>query len=110
MIDYGTATELIPGEQLEGIKGTSYYIAPEVIKETPYNEKCDVWSIGVILYILLTGKPPFEGEGDTEITEQVKLGNISYSDPIWSKISTDAKDLLKKKMLKYDFTSRFSAR
>jgi calcium-dependent protein kinase len=53
--------------------GTAYYMAPEVIDtNVQYNEKCDVWSIGVILYILLSGIPPFYGETNEEIWELVK--------------------------------------
>lgn len=74
--------------------GTSYYIAPEVLNKS-YDERCDVWSIGVILYILLSGKPPFDGDDDQEITEQVKIGKVSYSDGVWPGISKDAKELLK---------------
>jgi calcium-dependent protein kinase len=55
--------------------GTSYYIAPEVLHKS-YDQRCDVWSIGVMLYILLSGKPPFDGDDDTEITEQVKQGKV----------------------------------
>lgn len=46
--------------------GTAYYIAPEVLL-SEYNEKCDIWSIGVCLFIMLTGKPPFDGENELEI-------------------------------------------
>ena len=92
------------------VHGTSYYIAPDVLLKKGYNEKCDVWSIGVIMFILLTGKPPFDGDGDEEITEQVKIGTINFDDSIWEKISNDAKDLLRKNMLSYNFNQRISAR
>lgn len=55
--------------------GTAYYIAPEVVL-TGYDEKCDIWSLGVILYILLSGKPPFDGKDDKEIIKKVKKGEI----------------------------------
>ena len=95
-------------EILNSIHGTSYYIAPEVLGKY-YNEKCDVWSIGVMLYILLSGRPPFDGDDDNEITEQVKIGNISYKDEIWKEISGEGIDLLKR-MLNTNFKKRVSAR
>lgn len=95
-------------EQLTNTHGTSYYIAPEVLNKK-YNERCDVWSIGVMLYILLSGKPPFDGANDIEITENVKTGQFQMKDKIWKPISEDAKDLIKK-MLKFDATQRVSAR
>ena len=61
IIDFGTATEYNPNEKHHLLVGTPYYIAPEVIKGQ-YTEKCDVWSCGVILYILLSGSPPFGGK------------------------------------------------
>lgn len=63
IIDFGTSIMRKEHEQLTNTHGTSYYIAPEVLKKK-YNEKCDVWSIGVILFILLSGKPPFDGKDD----------------------------------------------
>ena len=56
--------------------GTSYYVAPEVIEKN-YNEKCDCWSIGCILYAMLTGVAPFDGETDAEILAKVKRGKYS---------------------------------
>ena len=69
IIDFGTATEYDRATELmKTTHGTSYYIAPEVLNKA-YDERCDVWSIGVMLYILLSGKPPFDGDDDQEITE-----------------------------------------
>lgn len=57
--------------------GTLYYIAPEVLKES-YNEKCDIWSCGIIMYILLCGYPPFNGKNEKEIIEKILSGKFSY--------------------------------
>jgi calcium-dependent protein kinase len=76
------------------IYGTAYYIAPEILK-SDYNEKCDVWSVGVILYILLSGRPPFAGDNDKDILEAVKMGVFSFASKEWAAISAEAKDLIK---------------
>lgn len=70
LIDFGTASYYQSGQKLKEFYGTAYYIAPEVIKKD-YTEKCDEWSIGVIMYILIYGKPPFDGKDDEEILECV---------------------------------------
>ena len=70
LIDFGTASFFQKGKNLKDFHGTAYYVAPEVIRKN-YNEKCDEWSIGVILYILLNGKPPFNGLDDSEILENI---------------------------------------
>lgn len=108
IIDFGTSIQIQPGEFLTNTHGTSYYIAPEVLNKK-YNEKCDVWSIGVIMYILLSGKPPFDGANDQEITENVKVGTFQMKDKIWKDISQDAKNLIKQ-MLTYDPAARIPAK
>lgn len=107
VIDFGASQKFDPNKTMSQIYGTAYYIAPEILKQQ-YTEKCDIWSIGVILYILLSGKPPFYGDDDKEILNSVKVGTYSLSGPEWKNISQDAKDLIKK-MLTYDHKLRISA-
>jgi calcium-dependent protein kinase len=73
VIDFGTSCLFEKNQKLRGRHGTAYYIAPEVINNV-YDEKCDIWSAGVILYILLCGYPPFNGEDDDQIMECVQSG------------------------------------
>ena len=71
LIDFGTSRRVNEKHAMHGIFGTSYYLAPEVIEGT-YSEKCDVWSLGVILFILLSGVPPFAGNSDEEVVQSIK--------------------------------------
>ena len=87
--------------------GTPYYIAPEVLKRN-YDQKCDLWSCGVILYILLCGYPPFNGANDKQIVASVLKGEFSLDEIEWNPISDGAKDLVKK-LLTYDPAERISA-
>ena len=87
--------------------GTPYYIAPEVLSKY-YNEKCDVWSSGVILYILLSGTPPFSGKNESEIMMNVQKGNFSLEGNNLKHVSDEAKDLIKQ-MLEYNPKNRLSA-
>jgi calcium-dependent protein kinase len=74
--------------------GTPYYIAPEVLKKN-YDEKCDLWSCGVILFILLCGYPPFNGATDKKIIQSVMAGKYSINEPEWHDVSPEGKDLVK---------------
>jgi len=82
-------------------------MAPEVIKRK-YNEKCDIWSCGVIMYILLTGRPPFDGEDDNEILENVKIGKYDMTNHPFPLLSDESKDLITK-LLEYNPNKRISA-
>ena len=107
LIDFGTAKIFERGRQENKYVGSSYYMAPEILKRQ-YDEKCDLWSIGVILYILLTGRPPFDGNDDEEILENVKKGvydKWGYPFPI---LSEQSKDLIFK-LLQYDPQKRLNA-
>lgn len=70
-----------------------YYVAPEVLRRE-YTKSCDIWSIGVITYILLCGYPPFYGDSDTQIFESVKVGKFDFPSPEWDDISQTAKEFV----------------
>lgn len=63
IVDFGTAMRFKKGSKMTQTFGTSYYVAPEVL-DGHYNEKCDIWSAGVVLYMMLSGRPPFTGADD----------------------------------------------
>lgn len=77
LIDFGISCEFFNGTKLKETLGTPYYIAPEVLRQN-YDEKCDIWSAGVILFILLCGYPPFNGDDDNEILESVKAADLNF--------------------------------
>ena len=108
LIDWGGARYFSKNKKMSTIKGTPYYIAPEVIKEV-YDEKCDIWSLGVIFYVLLCGYPPFNGDTDIEIMQNVQRGKFVFPEEEWGVISNEAKDLIKK-MLTYEPSKRISAK
>ena len=123
LIDFGLSrtfdnkedTVLQPKKQIENIPngkrhtravlmtkaGTPFYIAPEVLTGN-YNEKCDVWSAGVILYILFCGYPPFYGENNKQILEEVKKGKLDFSSVEWSNKSQLAIDIIRKMVTQHE--------
>ena len=107
IIDWGCAKTIKKKERLHKADGTAYYIAPEVLKGD-YDEKCDIWSCGVIFYILLCGYPPFNAETDEEIFSAVLKGEFVFPEEEWNSVSEEAKNLIKK-MLVLDPKKRISA-
>lgn len=74
--------------------GTPGYVAPEVLAQKPYGKSVDVWSIGVIAYILLCGYPPFYDENDANLFAQILKGDFEFDSPYWDDISDSAKDFI----------------
>ncbi|KAK7269136.1 hypothetical protein RIF29_21852 [Crotalaria pallida] len=108
LADFGSAEWFGEESKMSGVVGTPYYVAPEVLLGREYDEKVDVWSCGVILYIMVAGIPPFYGEDAGEIFEAVVRGNLRFPSRLFRSVSSDAKDLLRKMICK-DASRRFSA-
>jgi calcium-dependent protein kinase len=93
LIDFGTSRRINEKHQMQGVYGTSFFIAPEVIEHN-YSEKCDIWSVGVILYMLIAGRPPFDGHTDQEIVKAILNGKYDLDSEVWSHMSAELKDLI----------------
>ncbi|XP_068644575.1 calcium-dependent protein kinase 1-like [Aristolochia californica] len=105
--DFGLSVFFKPGETFKDIVGSVYYVAPEVLRRN-YGAEADIWSAGVILYILLSGEPPFWAETEQGIFDAVLHGHIDFASDPWPSISSGAKELVKK-MLRADPKERLSA-
>ena len=99
VIDFGTAVELPKKKKLTKFIGTAYYIAPEVIQQN-YDEKCDIWSCGIILYILLCGYPPFNGPSNNDIYSAIQHSKLLFKKENWQDVSKEAISLIKKMLEK----------
>ena len=93
LIDFGMSKVFNEGVPLTAIHGTVYYVAPEVLTGK-YDNACDVWSIGVIVYMLLSGSPPFAGNQDYEIIHKIKTAEVMFEGPRWVGISQEAKNFV----------------
>ncbi|CAE6023688.1 unnamed protein product [Arabidopsis arenosa] len=93
-IDFGLSIFFKPAQRFNEIVGSPYYMAPEVLRRN-YGPEIDVWSAGVILYILLCGVPPFWAETEEGIAHAIVRGNIDFERDPWPKVSREAKELVK---------------
>ena len=80
-------------KKMDSTIGTMHFFSPEVIKGS-YNEKCDIWSLGIILYFLLCGYPPFAGDNDNQIIQNILTSKLTFPKTEWKNVSDSAKDLI----------------
>ncbi len=88
--------------------GTPGYVAPEIVKGIPYGTKVDMWSLGVILYILIAGYPPFNGKTQKDLFRMIRRGKYQFHEQFWGGVSDEAKDLVSH-LLVVEPKSRYSA-
>lgn len=74
--------------------GTPGYVAPEVLFKKPYDHRCDIWALGVVLFIMLSGTPPFYHPDNFELFELIKTGEYTFDAPAWAQVSQEGKDLI----------------
>ena len=101
IIDFGSCEILTKSKLTSTYKvGSPSYIAPEVLNGEEYDYCCDIWSLGVLMYYLLSGNKPFTGNTEEEIYKAIKTNELKFKDVIWESISNEAKELIKSMLVK----------
>jgi len=106
--DFGLSKIIGEDTMMQTACGTPYYVAPEVLSATGYGQEVDLWSVGVITYLLLCGFPPFYGESLPDVFEQIMKAEYDFPEPYWNDISKEAKDFINR-MLVVDPIKRLNA-
>ena len=104
LIDFGLSKESINQQRLKTIAGTPYYMAPEVINGS-HGKKADLWSLGVVLYTMVSGYLPFQGQ-IFEVFRKIREGDFHFDHPEFRMISEECKDLIRN-LLKVEYSERF---
>lgn len=107
--DFGFAKRISDLQTQEVPCGTPGYVAPEILRGDPYRNEVDIWSLGVICYVLLAGYPPFYDDDQRNLFKKIKEANYHFHADYWSAISTDVQDLIRK-MLTLDQKLRWTAK
>mmetsp|Transcript_18707 Transcript_18707/g.16939 ORF Transcript_18707/g.16939 Transcript_18707/m.16939 type:complete len:407 (-) Transcript_18707:309-1529(-) len=106
--DFGFAKRIVDLLPDETACGTPGYVAPEILRGEPYSAEVDIWSMGVICYVLLAGYPPFYDEDQRKLFKKIKDGRYYFHDEYWQHVSTEAMDFIRK-MLCVNQKNRWTA-
>lgn len=108
LADFGFATSVFAPKSLTKQCGTPYFVAPEILLREPYDQQADMWSVGVIIFSLLSGQLPFTGKRHLDLFKSIIAGDFTFNEE-WEEISDDAKDLISK-LLVTDPDKRYTAK
>lgn len=97
IVDFGLSKTFGPGETCKEPFGTLCYVAPEILLQRSYDKGIDLWSLGVIIHLMLSGTLPFDSEDDREIARKTIYDEVTLAHPSWKNVSDDAKDLILRK-------------
>ena len=101
IIDFGLARKLEPGKDIRILFGTPEFVSPEVISYEPVSTVSDMWSVGVVCYVLLSGLSPFMGDSDVETFANISGISYDFEDEAFDSISEEAKDFIRKLLVKF---------
>lgn len=109
LADFSFACRVHTPRSLTARVGTPTYVAPEVLKNIPYDQSADMWSVGVILYVLLVGYPPFASENQAELFQKIRTADFTFIAEDWEGISPSAQDLIRN-LITVDPSKRMTAK
>lgn len=107
LTDFGLSAKMQPDKRLYQTLGTPLFVAPEILSGRGYDCACDMWSLGVVIYLVLCGYPPFPYDNPKKLVEAIIHGDYSFPAPEWDHVSDDAKDALRR-MMEVDPEKRIS--
>ena len=107
--DFGLSKMILPTERMDSACGTLSYVAPEVLTMLGYGKEADLWSVGVIMFLVLCGKLPFDGDDQNEIIKSTIQGDLKVNPTVWGKLSDNAKSLITS-LLNKNVKDRISAK
>jgi len=100
IMDFGLSKIVSTQEKMVDGYGTLSYVAPEVLLRTPYNKEVDVWSLGVIIYYMLTGKSPFRGKSQRQVAKKIAFSDLEYNEDEWETKSNTVLNLIQRMLEK----------